>query len=266
MKRFLVCSPDYFKIQYVINPWMDIENDTVPDRSHDQWKTLIRVMEKEIGIRLEYIEPIPDLPDMVFTANAGVVSNGKAILARFHHPERQGEESHFEKWFEQIGYEVIKLDPNMYFEGAGDLLGFPDVMFGGYGKRSDIRVYSHLTKILDKEIIPVELISNKFYHLDTCFCPLSGGEVLYYPDAFDSYAQKAIDSRIEESRRLVVERAEAELFACNAVCIDRHVILPKGCPGAVKLLEGRGYQAHSMDLSEFMKAGGSAKCLTLALE
>ena len=265
MTRLLVCPPDHFGIEYEINPWMRITNASDPHRSLVQWQGLIQTLEKEVGIPLERMKPVPGLPDLVFTANAGIVTGGKAVLSRFRHPERQREEEIFERWFTIRGYKVIKLAPTLYFEGAGDLLGFPDVWFGGYRQRSDIRAYTRLTEIFQKEILPLELIDSKFYHLDTCFCPLSGGELLYYPAAFDAYAQTVIEDRIDKHRRLVAPPHEAGRFACNAVCVDRHVVLPSGCPETMKLLEERGYQPHAVELDEFMKAGGSAKCLTLAL-
>ena len=261
-----MCSPDYYGIEYEINPWMRLSNAADPQKAKDQWAQLTRILEEEVGAKLERLTPVPGLPDLVFTANAGVVYEGKAVPSRFRHPERQREEEHFEQWFAEKGYQVIMLEKECFFEGAGDLLGFPDTWFGGYRQRSDIRAYPQLSKLLGKEILPLELVSGHFYHLDTCFCPLSGGELLYYPPAFDSYAQTTIAHRVEENRRLVVPKNEAERFACNAVCVDTHVVLPSGCPETMSMLQDRGYTPHPVELDQFLKAGGSAKCLTLALD
>lgn len=192
MSRLLVCAPDYFSIEYEINPWMRLTNQVDPMSARRQWAELIEVLERDTGAMLERMKPMPPLPDMVFTANAGVVAGGRAIPSRFRHPERQREEPFFEAWFREHGYDVTVLAPGVYFEGAGDLLRFPDVWFGGYRQRSDVTAYSRLSEVFDREIIPLELVDRRFYHLDTCFCPLSGGELLYYPPAFDSYAQTVI--------------------------------------------------------------------------
>lgn len=266
MSRLLMCPPDYFGIEYEINPWMRRSNQTDGDRARTQWKMLTQVLEHEVGAKLEFMEPVPGLPDLVFTANAGVLHEGKVVPSRFLHPERQGEETHFIDWFTRKGYEVILLDEEMYFEGAGDLLGFPDFWIGGYRQRSDIRAYDELSKIFEKEILPVELVDKRFYHLDTCFCPLSGGELLYFPPAFDEYAQTVIGTRIEQEKRFAVPPPEGKRFACNAVCVDRQVVLPTGCPETMAWLHGQGYTTHPVELDEFLKAGGSAKCLTLALD
>ena len=266
MSRLLVCPPDYFGIEYEINPWMRVSNTADLKRARMQWHALIHELEQTIGATLERMDPIGGLPDMVFTANAGLVHGRRAVPSRFRHPERQREERHFEQWFRAHGYEVTLLEEGLYFEGAGDLLGFPDIWFGGYRQRTDIRAYPRLSEIFNREIIPLELVSPRFYHLDTCFCPLSGGELLFYPPAFDPYAQTVLSDRIGKERQIVVPEAEALRFACNAICIGRHIMLPEGCPDTMTQLAKRGYHVHPVLLDEFLKAGGSAKCLTLALE
>jgi N-dimethylarginine dimethylaminohydrolase len=266
MSRLLVCPPDYFCIDYEINPWMSRANYVDRGAAVAQWHHLMEVLERELGAVLERMRPAPGLPDLVFTANAGVVAGRKAVPSRFRYPERQREEAHFEGWFREQGYEILTLDPDMYFEGAGDLLRFPDAWFGGYRQRSDIRAFPILSELFEREILPLELVDGRFYHLDTCFCPLTGGELLYYPPAFDHYAQLTIADRIPAARRLPVPEAEALKFACNAVCIGKHVVVPAGCPETMTWLARRGYEAHAVPLDEFMKSGGSAKCLTLTLD
>ncbi len=266
MSRLLVCPPDFFGIEYEINPWMRLNNRVDHDRAVLQWHGLMNVFEKDLGVVLERMTPVTGLPDLVFTANAGVVVGRTAVVSRFRYPERQREEAHFEDWFRGHGYDVANVNNGLFFEGAGDLLGFPECWFGGYRQRSDIRAFPVLSERFQREIIPLELVDTRFYHLDTCFCPLSGGELLYFQPAFDPYAQVAIAERIPNERRLPVPEDEALRFACNAVCIGKHVVLPAGCPATESLLQERGYQTHSVPLDEFMKSGGSAKCLTLSLD
>ncbi len=266
MSRLLVCPPDYFGIEYEINPWMRLSNRVDHERAVGQWHGLMRVLEQDIGAVIERMTPVVGLPDLVFTANAGVVYGQTAVVSRFRYPERQREEAHFEGWFRDHGYGIVTLDEQVYFEGAGDLLGFPDVWFGGYRQRSDIRAFPILSDLFKKEIIPLELVDGRFYHLDTCLCPLSGGDLLYFPAAFDRYGQAVIAERVSVEQRLEVPEEEALQFACNAVCLGKHVVLPAGCSQSMALLEARGYVPHPVLLDEFMKSGGSAKCLTLALD
>ena len=266
MSRLLVCPPDFFGIEYEINPWMRLSNRVDHERAVSQWHTLMRIFEQELGVVLERMPPIPGLPDLVFTANAGVVVGQTAVVSRFRYPERQREETHFEQWFYAQGYEVMTVDAGLHFEGAGDLLGWPDTWFGGYRQRSDIGVYPILGERFHREIIPLELIDRRFYHLDTFLCPLIGRELLYFPAAFDHYGREVLAARIPTERHLVVPEDEALKFACNAVCVEKHVVLPAGCPTTEGLLQERGYDTHAVQLDEFMKSGGSAKCLTLALD
>lgn len=266
MSRFLVCAPEHFQIVYEINTWMNVTRTADPHVARVQWDALMRVLEKECGASLERVQPRPEVPDLVFTANAGVVVGRMAILGRFRHPERQREEPYFEQWFREHGYDVQLLPKDVFFEGAGDLLGNHDVWFGGYRQRTDIRAYRIVGSLLGREILPVELVDPRFYHLDTCFCPLTRGEALWFPPAFDRYGQAAISDRFQESRRIAVPESEAVRFACNAVCVGKHVVLPEGCPVSMERLEGFGYTTHAVSLSEFLKAGGAAKCLTLALD
>jgi arginine dihydrolase len=246
MSRLLVCPPDYFDIEYEINPWMHRSNAVNRLRAVQQWHRLMEVLEQDVGVALERMKPVPGLPDLVFTANAGVVVGRQVVPSRFRYPERRQEEAHFEDW--------------------GDLLGIADCWFGGYRQRTDIRAFPLLSEWFHREIIPLELVDRRFYHLDTCFCPLSGGELLYYPPAIDRYGQAAIVDRIDPLQRLVVSERDALAFACNAVCVGKHVVLPSGCPDTEALLASRGYLTYAVPLDEFLKSGGSAKCLTLALD
>lgn len=266
MSRILVCPPDFFGIEYEINPWMRLTNRVDHGRAVRQWHELIRVLEQDLGVMLERMTPIPGLPDLVFTANAGIVVGRTAVVSRFRYPERQREEVHFEHWFRKHGYEVMTVEAGIHFEGAGDLLGFPEYWFGGYRQRSDIRIFPILSERFHREIIPLELVDSRFYHLDTCFCPLSGGELLYLPPAFDSYGRTAIAERVPDKLRFTVPIDEALKFACNAVCVGKHVVLPAGCPATQTWLRIRGYETHPVQLDEFMRSGGSAKCLTLTLD
>ena len=144
-------SPDYFSIDYEINPWMRRSNVVAPERAIQQWHRLMEVLERDVGTVLERMKPVAGLPDLVFTANAGVVVGRKAVPSRFRYPERQQEEAHYEGWFRAHGYEIITLDPDMFFEGAGDLLGFHDGWFGGYRQRSDIRAFLFLAGVRERD-------------------------------------------------------------------------------------------------------------------
>ena len=262
MRVLLLCPPDHYGIEYEINPWMHRGRDAMPEVARAQWKGLRDKLE-ELDARIELVAPQPGLPDMVFTANAGLVAGQRFIRSSFRYKERRGEAAHFQRWFEEHGYEVIALPPELFFEGEGDALFCGDVLFCGYRFRSEIRSHRRLAEILGCLAVSVELVDERFYHLDTCFCPLPDGGAFWFPGAFDEYGQRAI--RDHCGSLIEVRLDEALCFGSNAVVLDRDIVLPEGCPRLVEALGGRGYRCHALPMTEFIKAGGACKCLTLYL-
>ena len=260
MRRLLLCPPDYYGIEYEINPWMDRARNAVPEMAQAQWRRLRETLQS-LGCQIELIRPQPKLPDMVFTANAGFVSGKKFIPSKFRFPQRQGEEEYFEKWFLEHGYQQVTLSDDLYFEGEGDALFCGEVLFCGYRFRSDIRSHQEIGEMLKCLAISVELVQNRFYHLDTCFCPLSPESAMWYPAAFDEYGQRAIRHHVKDLVDVVPE--EAAHFACNAVVLGNDIVLAENSPELAGALRRRGFRTHELAMTEFIKAGGACKCLTL---
>lgn len=265
--RVLMCPPDFFSVDYVINPWMDgnvhAASQTAARR---QWDELFARVSERAEVSL--LPAQPGVPDLVFTANAATVRGRTALLASFRHPERQAEEPVDRAWFEANGYDVRALPRTVAFEGAGDALfdRARDVLYFGHGHRSDANVAGLLGEVFGVDVLPLALADPRFYHLDTCLCPLEGGFVMYYPEAFRPEARRAIEHAVPRERRIVVAEQDALDFACNAVNLGRRVILNRASTGLREVLEERGFEVVEVRLSEFMKAGGSAKCLTLRLD
>ncbi len=261
-RRLLVCPPDHYHIAYEINPWMQRQRDVDTGRAREQWDALEQAL-TAAGAVLERIQPQRGWPDMVFTANAGLVSGRQVIASRFRHPERQGETEYFRTWFAAHGYDVINPPATFDFEGEGDALFCGETLFCGYRFRSDIGSHRWIGDRLRCLAISLELIDPRFYHLDTCFCPLGAGRAAWYPPAFDRYAQQAVRGHVPDL--VEVEPDEALRFACNAVVLGRQVILPAGCPVLSARLAARGYRCQAIPMTEFLKAGGACKCLVLHL-
>ena len=264
--KILMCPPDYFTVEYVINPWMAGHEETLSlERAREQWDTL----KDKVSEFAEVVtmDAQPELPDMVFTANAGVVYGNKAIASHFMPHERRPEEPHFKKWFRDNGFELLDLDEKIGFEGAGDCLHDRrgPWLWTGYGFRTEIEAHAAIGDFFDKEVVSIQLTDARFYHIDTCFCPLSDGFLMYHPPAFDYDSRIAIESRVPPHKRIVVDTADAGNFACNAVNIGDQVILNKASDPLKARLMLNGFKVHEVELSEFLKAGGSAKCLTLKL-
>jgi N-dimethylarginine dimethylaminohydrolase len=261
--RILMCPPAFFGIEYEINPWMDRLRSSDHERAIEQWTTLKNLLES-LGATICCLDPVPGLPDMVFTANAALIFRNQAVLARFCHRQRQGEEQHFRDWFERHGFELLELPRDCFFEGAGDALFGGGTLFAGYRIRSIVSGHRRIAERLGCRVLSLELVDPHFYHLDTCFCPLNERAAVFYPPAFDSYARRALSATIEDL--IPVSDAEARRFACNAVVLSKTVITNEGCPALHRELRSRGFRTCETPLSEFLKAGGSAKCLTLRLD
>ncbi|MBW4422176.1 MAG: TIGR00300 family protein [Myxacorys californica WJT36-NPBG1] len=262
--RFLMCAPDHYDVDYVINPWMEGNiHKSSRDRAVDQWQKLHHVIKDHAIVDL--VKPQIGVPDMVFTANAGLVLGDVAVLSRFFHKERQGEEPFFKQWLEENGFTVHELPPELPFEGAGDALFDREGrwLWAGYGFRSELDSHPYLAKWLDVEVLSLRLMDERFYHLDTCFCPLQNGYLLYYPPAFDAYSNRLIEMRVPAEKRIAVAEADAANFACNSVNIDDVVIMNKASDDLKNRITEAGFRVIETPLTEFLKAGGAAKCLTL---
>jgi N-dimethylarginine dimethylaminohydrolase len=260
MRDLLLCAPDYYGIEYEINPWMSREQGAEIELAKAQWRGLYEKL-GSLQAKVELVPGQPKLPDMVFTANAGLAVGRKFIPSNFRHEERAGEAPHFARWMKEHGYEVLWLPKTLYFEGEGDALFGGDALFCGYKFRSDIQSHRAVAELLGCLVISVELVDARFYHLDTCFCPLPDGGAVWFPAAFDEYGQRAIRAHVPDL--IDVEEDEAKMFCCNAVVLERDIVLPQGAPKLVSWLTNRGYRCHQLPMSEFLKAGGACKCLTM---
>ena len=216
--RILMCPSDFYGIEYEINPWMSRSRGAETARAHQQWRTLYDTLQR-LGVQVELMTPVRGLPDLVFTANAGLMFKDRFISARFRHAVRAKESPQFDDWFREHGFVVEHLPDDMYHEGAGDALFCGPLLFGGYRIRSDALAHQEVARMIGKGVLPLELVNTRFYHLDTCFCPLAPGEALYYPEAFDQYGRKVLESQIP--KLIAVNEADAHRFGCNAVVVGK---------------------------------------------
>lgn len=265
--RVLMCPTDHFGVEYVINPWMQGQVGRVDrDRATRQWKNL-RATLAELAT-VEVIEPGPGLPDMVFTANAGLLVDDVFVPSNFRVPERDGEVPLFNRWFADRGYKIVELPHDQPFEGEGDALFHPGqpLLWAGYGVRSGIEAHPTLTDIFNVEVVSLRLVDQRFYHLDTCFYPLPDGRAVYFPSAFDDRSLQELRRRIPVDKRIEVGEEDALQFTCNCVRLGDTLVTNYASDALKKQLRGWGYEVRTSPVDEFMLAGGAAKCLTLLLQ
>lgn len=276
--RVAMSPPDFFSVDYVINPWMDPASwhqdaDQLAHDAQTGWQALKQTYER-LGATVHVEPPVAGLPDLVFTANAAVVLDGTVLLAHYRFPERKGEEPLNVAFFEQLRHEgvvehVVTMPEGIFFEGAGDAIWDPtrQLFWTGHGPRSSLEASQVISRIFGRETRPLRLVDPRFYHLDTCLCVLPGGEALHYPPAFDASGLEMLRAAFGPDQLIPVPDADALKLAANAFPVTRHDVVFGHCGPAIEAELGRrGYRAHPTDLGSFARSGGSAFCLTLRLD
>ncbi len=258
----LMCRPEHFGIEYEINPWMHVAVEVDHERAVQQWGALHRLYLQR-GETIELVQSVAGLPDMVFTANAAVVWRGRAVLSRFHHAERAGEESHWRTTLERLRFEVHEVPAELSFEGAGDALFVGDHLFQAWGFRTDEAAHAEVARHLDVESTSLQLVDPRFYHLDTCFCPLDERTALVAPTAFAPPSLARIRDRVP--RLIEVPADLAAGFACNAMPLQDTVFSSTAAEALRPQLAAAGFDIVALPMDEFMKSGGGVRCLSLPL-
>lgn len=272
--QFLMTDPAHYAVSYRINPWMR------PEAWNEAEATIARAASAALAAKLEalgadvaWVPAAAGLPDLVFPANAATVLDGKAVLARFRMPERQGEEARFAEAFESLKArgviaEVVTLPEGCFHEGAGDAIWDRTrrLLWTGHGPRSSADAGPRLAEAFGAEVAPLALATDRFYHLDTCFCPLAGGHVLYYPPAFGPAALDTIRSRVGPDDLIEAEDADAAAFCVNAISLNADIVMARAPARLKARLAERGYRVREVDLAPFILSGGAAFCMTLRLD
>ncbi len=262
IKKVLLCPPDYFQIRYQINPWMRMDRPINKPQAKAQWVKLISLFQN-LGIKVETISPKVNLPDMVFTADQGLVKDNLVVLACFRHQQRRPETKVYQNWFKKRGFQTLRLPKGFYFEG-GDALRAGNKIIIGHGFRTNPQSLPIIAKLLKTPIIGLELINPRFYHLDTCLFILNPKTAFYYPKAFASASRKKLNRLFPNLINL--PQKEAQFLAANSLNTDHQVIIQKKTPIFARKLAQLGYRVHQIDIDEFTKAGGGIHCLTFTTQ
>jgi N-dimethylarginine dimethylaminohydrolase len=265
-----MCPPQHFGVLYEINPWMRADVSVDHDLAAQQWDELTSTL-RLAGADVVAMEPHPGVPDLVFTANAGVLdAEGRVFVpSRFRHPERQPESEIDAAWFEGAGFDVRWLPGSVDHEGAGDALPFtPEdgrtVLVSGYSFRSDAAAGTALSRLLGCPVRSIQLVDERLYHLDLTFCPLDERRALCAPDGWDRYGRAVVEALVPEPLWLTEEEALA--FTANSVVVGSTIVMPATPVRVGRQLEAWGFDVATVEVGEFLKAGGGCRCLTLALD
>lgn len=260
-RHYLMCRPTYFDVRYSINPWMDPARPTSADTGLAQWKWLHDLF-ADLGHRVELIEPVPDLPDMVFAANGALAVDGRVLVARFRHEYRDGESQPYLDWFRQRGWADVRQALSVN-EGEGDFLLAGGEILAGSGFRSETSAHEEVGEFFGRPVVSLELVDPRYYHLDTALAVLDDNEIMYHPQAFSPASRAVLAGKFPDA--IHAAAADAEVFGLNAVSDGLHVVLPRQATRLAGELADRGYEPIGVEMTELLKAGGSVKCCTLEL-
>ncbi|MEU8635431.1 dimethylargininase [Amycolatopsis sp. NPDC048633] len=261
MRHYLMVRPGYFDVEYSINPWMDPGKPTDTGLAVAQWEWL-RDLYVELGHRVDLLDPVPGLPDMVYAANGATVVNGRALVARFRHPHRRRESAAYLKWLSEHGCRDVR-QARWHNEGEGDFLLAGSRILAGTGFRTDRRAHEEAAEFFGLPVVGLTLTDPRYYHLDTALAVLDDDVVMYFPGAFTEDSRRQLEKLYPDA--VIASAADAATFGLNAVSDGRHVILPQAATGLIAQLRERGFDPIGADLSELLKGGGSVKCCMLEL-
>jgi len=260
-RRYLMCPPTFFDVAYSINPWMNPNKPIDAALAMAQWER-VHDLFLEFGHKVELIESVEGLPDMVFSANGATVVDGVVLLAKFRFHERAGEAAVYRKWFEARGHRQIH-EPKFINEGEGDYLVTGQRILGGTGFRTDRHSHREAQALFGRPVISLTLVDPRFYHLDTALAVLDDDEIMYYPTAFSVGSRAVLRTLYPDA--IIATDLDAAVFGVNAVSDGLHVVLPQAATHLIGALRQRGFQPIGVDVSELLKAGGGVKCCTLEL-
>jgi len=280
--KVLLCSPEFFDIIDVKNAHMEGQEGMLnKEIALKQWNDLKNIYEKlkseNIIDDVLVIDGAEDCEDMVFCANQTlpwIKNNGHkmVVLSKMRHASRQREVPYFKDFFAKHGYEILELNKARMFEGMGDTIPHPGkkLFYGGYGHRTDLAAYEEISGILNVPIVTIELPNENFYHLDTCFVPLSEDSVMLCKEAFTAEGLEEI-SKLFKNIFYIPEVEAIETFCLNAhVIINsgkgvRVAIIQSGSKVAKEVLLKNNYRIFETETGEFMKSGGSVFCMKMMM-
>ncbi|MDM7830591.1 dimethylargininase [Cellulomonas edaphi] len=263
-RHYLMCEPVHYTVSYEINPWMDKTRYTDADLAVRQWRTL-RDTYLDLGHRVDTIDPIAGLPDMVYAANGATVVDGVVYSARFRYPERQPEGPAYQKWFADQGF--VTHTAAQTNEGEGDLLVVGDVILAGTGFRTERAAHAEAQELFGRPVISLDLVDAHYYHLDTALAVISSSaedpQIAYFPPAFSAGSRAVLEQLFPDAIHATEQDAVA--LGLNAVSDGENVVVAPGAVDLAGALRERGYTPIPVDTSELLKGGGGAKCCTLEI-
>lgn len=261
-----MCAPEHYRVEYAINPWMDLSLPVDPELAAKQWEVLRETL-IGLGHTVEVLDAAPGLPDLVFAANGAFSVDGVVYGARFRFAQRIPEAELHRAFYLANPERYRFVAPRETNEGEGDFAYLPraygGVVLAGYGFRTEVAAHAEAQEVLGRPVVSLRLVDPRFYHLDVALAALDDERIVYYPGAFSDGSRRVLAQLFPDA--VVADEADALAFGLNLVSDGRQVVLNAEATALADRLAAAGYQPVPVDLSELKKGGGSVKCCVAEL-
>ena len=266
-----MCPPHYYNVAHRFqNVHMKMSREVLHNKAQRQWVKLYNLLTHELEAKVLLTPPAVGMVDMVFAANAALIKGDKAVVANFAAHARRGETPAYKRILDEFGFRTFVPDDK--FEGQGDALFSHngEELWIGHGFRTISSSHREVGEFLgmdyNRNVHSLLLVEPEYYHLDTCFCPLDGGHLLFYPKAFSSNDVRLFYDKFGKDNCIEVSEEDAKNFACNAISLGNKVVLNRATEKLTYDLQDHGYDVYENNMSEFLLSGGSTKCSILHLD
>jgi N-dimethylarginine dimethylaminohydrolase len=254
-----MCPPEYFAVEYAINPWMDTSAPVDGELALKQWQLLRETLVRH-GHTVHVLPAEAGLPDMVFAANGAFSVDGVVYGARFRYPQRVAEAAAHRAFYTAPDWRFV--EPTQINEGEGDFTYLPaangGLILAGYGFRTEPAAHAEAQEALGRPSISLRLVDPRFYHLDVALAPLDDHNIVYHPGAFSASSQLILRQLFPDA--VIADEADALAFGLNLVSDGRNVFINSEASALAAKLRVAGYVPVPVELSELKKGGGSVKC------
>ncbi|MCK2219956.1 N(G),N(G)-dimethylarginine dimethylaminohydrolase [Actinomadura sp. ATCC 31491] len=219
-----------------------------PVKALDQHDAYVAALEAA-GRRVVYADPADDLPDAPFVEDTVVVSGRVAVLTRPGAAERRPEVESVARAVRDLGLKTVMIARPGTLDG-GDVLQSGPVVYAGRSARTNDEGIGQLTALLpERRVVPVNV--RGVLHLKSAVTALPDGTLIG-------------DPRHVDLPGLLVPPEEP---GAHVVPLDgSRVLLAASAPRTAALLESRGLDVTTVDISEFEKLEGCVTCLSVLVD
>ena len=209
------------------------------------------------GVKVINLTALDKFPDGQFVEDTALCLPEAVILMRPGAPSRLGEVCEIEPQLRDLFKAVYEIEKPGHIEG-GDILVTGKEILVGRSARTNENGVSQLSEI----VTPLGYVMREVFtppeilHFKTDCSLLGPDEILstkrlQASGCFDGYQ--------------VINVADGEEAAANAIRVNDYVIMPAGFPKTKAILEEHGYKVKVINNTECAKLDGGMSCLSLRL-